>query len=170
MSLRQSPMAGPGLAWCGSPKRSDWRDVPLTRAATACLHRQEDRYREQFGKKPPRSKYVFGGSGDDVDQMRPDALSRRWTAARGTLSITLLDLRHFVPPNGGGRGAPRPLPRPLHAWRTRRVQSDGTDPKLSFCKTEHARISRGAEAPPLHRIRTRTVSGTTGVSRQTADF
>jgi integrase len=28
--------------------------------------------------------------------MRPDVLSRRWTAARGKISITLLDLRHFV--------------------------------------------------------------------------
>jgi integrase len=28
--------------------------------------------------------------------MRPDALIRRWTAARGTSPITLLDLRHFV--------------------------------------------------------------------------
>ena len=28
--------------------------------------------------------------------MRPDALSRRWTAARGASSITLLEVRHYV--------------------------------------------------------------------------
>lgn len=39
---------------------------------------------------------MFGGSVDGVDPMRPDALSRWWTAARGTLPITFLDLLHFV--------------------------------------------------------------------------
>ena len=88
---------GPGVGVVRKPtKRSDWRDVPLTGAAAMSLRRQADRYREQFGKKPPRGNYVFGASGDGVDPMRPDALSRRWTAARGTLPITLLDLRHFV--------------------------------------------------------------------------
>jgi integrase len=88
---------GPGVVVVRKPtKRSDWRDVPLTGAAAAALQRQADRYRERFGKPPPRGTYVFGGSVDGVDPMRPDALSRRWTAARGTLQITLLDLRHFV--------------------------------------------------------------------------
>jgi integrase len=88
---------GPGVGVVRKPtKRCDWRDVPLTAAATTSLRRQADRYRERFGKKPPRGNYVFGGSGDAIDPMRPDALSRRWTAARGTLPITLLDLRHFV--------------------------------------------------------------------------
>ena len=88
---------GPGVGVVRKPtKRSDWRDVPLTGAATIALRRQADRYHERFGKKPPRGTYVFGGSVDGLDPMRPDALSRRWTAARGTFVITLLDLRHFV--------------------------------------------------------------------------
>jgi integrase len=77
-------------------KRSDWRDVPLTEAAVAAMQRQLDRYQVAFEKVPPRSSYVFGGSVDAVLPMRPDALSRRWSAARGTSSMTLLDLRHYV--------------------------------------------------------------------------
>ena len=77
-------------------KRSDWRDVPLTEAAVAAIQRQHDRYQTVFGKVPPRSSYVFGGTAEAVLPMRPDALSRRWAAARGTTSMTLLDLRHYV--------------------------------------------------------------------------
>jgi integrase len=88
---------GSGVGIVRKPtKRSDWRDVPLTGAAATALQRQVDRYRERFGKKPPAGNYVFGGSVHGIDPMRPDALSRRWTAARGTHQITLLDLRHFV--------------------------------------------------------------------------
>lgn len=88
---------GPGVGVLRKPtKRSDWRDIPLTGAATAALGRQSDRFRERFGKRPLRNNYVFGGSDAGIDPMRPDALSRRWTTARGTLPITLLDLRHFV--------------------------------------------------------------------------
>jgi integrase len=88
---------GPGVGIVRKPtKRSDWRDVPLTGAAAAALRRQADRYGDRFGKKAARGTYVFGGSADGVRPMRPDVLSRRWTAARGKVSITLLDLRHFV--------------------------------------------------------------------------
>lgn len=88
---------GPGVGVVRKPtKRSDWRDVPLTGAAVAALRHQADRYRERHGKQPRGGNYVFGGSIDGVVPMRPDALSRRWTAARGPRSITLLDLRHFV--------------------------------------------------------------------------
>jgi integrase len=77
-------------------KRSDWRDIPLTDSAVAALQRQLDRYEDVFGRVPPGSSYVFGGTPDAVLPMRPDALSRRWAAARGTTSMTLLDLRHYV--------------------------------------------------------------------------
>jgi integrase len=88
---------GPGVGIVRKPtKRSDWRDVPLTGAAVAALERQQDRYHQLFGKTPPRSAYVFSGSADPVIPMRPDALNRRWVAARGTSSMTLLDLRHYV--------------------------------------------------------------------------
>jgi integrase len=70
--------------------------VPLTDAATLALTKQLDRYHERFSKEPPRKAYVFGGVPDPVHPMRPDALSRRWVAARGASNMTLLDLRHFV--------------------------------------------------------------------------
>jgi hypothetical protein len=31
---------------------------------------------------------------DSMNPLRPDALSRRWTATRGKSHMTLLDLRH----------------------------------------------------------------------------
>jgi integrase len=88
---------GPGVGVVRkATKRSDWRDVPLTGGGLAAFRRQSDRYRSLFGKVPPPVAYVFGGTPDGVLPMRPDALSRRWVAARGTSPITLLDLRHFV--------------------------------------------------------------------------
>ena len=88
---------GPGVGIVRkATKRSDWRDVPLTDAATDALTRQLDRYRILFEKAPPRSGYVFAASPDAVVPMRPDALSRRWAAARGKVVLTLLDLRHFA--------------------------------------------------------------------------
>ncbi len=88
---------GPGVGVVRKPtKRSDWRDVPLTEAASAALHRQADRYQELFGKPPPAKAYVFAGDSDGVDPLRPDALSHRWAQHRGNSSLTLLDLRHYV--------------------------------------------------------------------------
>lgn len=88
---------GPGVGVVRkATKRSDWRDVPLTGAAVAALQRQNDRYRTQFAKSPPQTTYLFGRTADSVRPMRPDALSRRWTAARGASPITLLEVRHYV--------------------------------------------------------------------------
>ena len=88
---------GPGVGVVRkATKRSDWRDVPLTGAAVAALQRQNDRYRAQFAESPPRTAYLFGRTADAVRPMRPDALSRRWTAARGASPITLLEVRHYV--------------------------------------------------------------------------
>ena len=53
---------GPGVGIIRKPtKRSDWRDVPLTKAAKHAIERQGVRFRELFGQDPPASSYVFGG-------------------------------------------------------------------------------------------------------------
>jgi integrase len=77
-------------------KRSDWRDVPLTVAASVALQSQVDRYRGLFGEAPPPEAYVFAAGPDGVDPLRPDGLSHRWAQSRGTSTLTLLDLRHYV--------------------------------------------------------------------------
>ena len=88
---------GPGVGIVRkSTKRSDWRDVPLTAAAQTALQRQADRFQDLNGRNPARTLFVFGAAPDYVLPLRPDALSRRWTASRGTSSMTLLDLRHYV--------------------------------------------------------------------------
>jgi integrase len=88
---------GPGVGIVRkSTKRSDWRDVPLTAAAQTALQRQADRFQDLNGRNPARTLFVFGAAPGYVLPLRPDALSRRWAASRGTSSMTLLDLRHYV--------------------------------------------------------------------------
>jgi integrase len=88
---------GPGVGVIRKPtKRSDWRDVPLTAAAAAALDRQVRRFKQNFGQPPPPRAYVFAGSPDGLQPLRPDALSHRWAQARGESVLTLLDLRHYV--------------------------------------------------------------------------
>ncbi|MHB1534119.1 MAG: tyrosine-type recombinase/integrase [Acidimicrobiales bacterium] len=78
-----------------STKRSDWRDVPLTAGVAEALRRQEARRRE-VGGAPAASEYVFPAGFDGSVPMRPDALSNRWAAARGSSELQLLHLRHFA--------------------------------------------------------------------------
>jgi integrase len=88
---------GPGVGVVRkSTKRADWRDIPLTTAAVNALQHQLERCEVSFRRAPPRSSYIFGASVDRMSPLRPDALSRRWAAARGKSSVTLLDLRHYV--------------------------------------------------------------------------
>jgi integrase len=88
---------GPGVGIVRkSTKRSDWRDVPLTVAAQAALQRQAERNQELNGRNPARTLFVFGADPDYLLPLRPEVLSRRWAAARGKSSMTLLDLRHYV--------------------------------------------------------------------------
>ena len=88
---------GPGVGIIRKPtKRSDWRDVPLTKAAKHAIERQGVRFRELFGQDPPASSYVFGGLPDGSQAHRPDVLTHRVSEFRGTSSLTLLDLRHYV--------------------------------------------------------------------------
>jgi integrase len=88
---------GPGVGLVRKPtKRSDWRDVPLIEGAVSALRGQAERQQELLGTPAPATRYVFGALPDPRVPMRPDALNRRWTAAKGMSTITLLDLRHFV--------------------------------------------------------------------------
>jgi len=88
---------GPGVGIIRKPtKRSDWRDVPLTKAAKNAIERQGVRFRELFAQDPPASSYVFGGLPDGTQPHRPDVLTHRVSESRGTSSLTLLDLRHYV--------------------------------------------------------------------------
>jgi integrase len=79
-----------------STKRSDWRDVPLTSAAVDAFRRQAVRRWELGGTQPPGSEYVFPAGVDGSVPMRPDVLSNRWAAARGTSEVNLQDLRHYA--------------------------------------------------------------------------
>jgi integrase len=88
--------AGPGLGLVRKPtKTSDWRDVPLTKAAQAALDRQRER-RTLLTGSPGRDEFIFPGGIDGTQPMRPDALSQRWAAARGSSTVTLQQLRHFA--------------------------------------------------------------------------
>jgi integrase len=88
---------GPGVGIVHKPtKRSDWRDVPLTAGATEALRRQAARRRQILGAEPDRMEYVFPAGIDGTMPMRPDALSNRWAAARGTSLVKLQHLRHYA--------------------------------------------------------------------------
>jgi integrase len=88
---------GPGVGIVRkATKRSDWRDVPLTVAAISAIERQAERHTTLFGAAPGARGYVFGGTPDGIDPTRPDGLSHRWLAARGSSPITLLGFRHYV--------------------------------------------------------------------------
>jgi integrase len=79
-----------------STKRSDWRDVPMTSAAADALRRQATRRRKLIGVEPAASEFVFPAAIDGSVPMRPDALSNRWAAARGSSELQLQHLRHYA--------------------------------------------------------------------------
>jgi integrase len=88
---------GPGIGLVYKPtKRSDWRDVPLTSAAAAAYKRQLERRTELLGRAPDPKEYVFPGGLDGRVPMRPDQITNRWAATRGSSPITLLHLRHYT--------------------------------------------------------------------------
>ena len=88
--------AGPGVGLVRkATKTSDWRDVPLTGTAKAALERQRQRRVNLVGE-PAGHEYIFPGGINGTIPMRPDVLSTRWAAARGTSTITLQQLRHFA--------------------------------------------------------------------------
>lgn len=88
---------GKGVGLVYSPtKRSDWRDVPLTYAATEALRRQLDRRTALLGQVPATNEYVFSSDVEGKNPMRAERLTDRWAAVRGTSPITLLHLRHFT--------------------------------------------------------------------------
>lgn len=75
-------------------KTADWRDVPLTDSAWEALQRQQDRAAVAGYAKP--QDFIFLGDPFSGAPMRPDMLSKRWVAARGTSPITLQHVRHFA--------------------------------------------------------------------------
>jgi integrase len=88
---------GPGIGLVYKPtKRSDWRDVPLTLAAGAAFKRQAERRSELLRRAPDPNEYAFPGGIDGHVPMRPDQITNRWAAARGSSPITLLHLRHYT--------------------------------------------------------------------------
>lgn len=88
---------GPGVGVLRKPtKRSDWRDVPLTRAAIDALRRQRKRAEETFQAPVARTHYVFAGRGGPDLPHRPDSFGDRFGSARGDSRITFLHLRHFT--------------------------------------------------------------------------
>ena len=76
-------------------KTSDWRDVPLTKAAQAALDRQTER-RTALTGPPSRNEFILPGGIDGTQPMRPDALSQRWAVVRGSSTVTLQHLRHLT--------------------------------------------------------------------------
>jgi integrase len=88
---------GPGVGLVRkTTKRADWRDVPLTEAATKMLEGRRARGSEAFGVPQPPSSYVFASTADGSTAMRPDTFTDRWTAARGSSTITLQHVRHYA--------------------------------------------------------------------------
>jgi len=88
---------GPGIGLVyKATKRSDWRDVPLTARATEAFKHQHERGTELLGQPPDVGDYVVSRPFDGRVPMRPDELTVRWAAARGSSPITLLHLRHYT--------------------------------------------------------------------------
>jgi integrase len=88
---------GPGIGLVHkATKRSDWRDVPLTAAAGEAFKRQAERRTALTGIPPEPYEYVFPRGLDGGQPVRPDDVTERWAAARGSSTITLLHLRHYT--------------------------------------------------------------------------
>ena len=69
-------------------KRSDWRDVPLTTGASEAFKRQAERRTALLSHEPRPNEYVFPAGIDGTQPMRPDNITNRWAAARGSSPIT----------------------------------------------------------------------------------
>jgi integrase len=88
---------GPGVGVVRKPtKRADWRDVPLTATAVEAFRSQRRRRTELLGTEPGPDDYAFPNDLVPGAPMRPDVLTNRWAAARGTSPVTLLHLRHYA--------------------------------------------------------------------------
>lgn len=87
---------GRGVGIIRAPTQtSDWRDVPLTKAALGALQRQLQRRRSLAGFADS-DHFIFPGDIDGSVPMRPDALTVRWMEHRGSSPVTLQQLRHFA--------------------------------------------------------------------------
>jgi integrase len=89
--------AGPGHGVVRkSTKKSDWRDIPLSQQTRGALVRQRDRFEARWGNLDDGRTYVFPSSSGPAVPWRPDSFTDRWTALRGSSSITIQQLRHFA--------------------------------------------------------------------------
>jgi integrase len=78
-----------------STKRSDWRDVPLTKSALNALRK----HRDQLPEPRPTDladRFVFTIDPLGKTPMRPDRFTDRWDVARGASTVKLQELRHFA--------------------------------------------------------------------------
>ncbi len=78
-----------------STKRSDWRDVPLTKSALNALRK----HRDQLPEPRPADladRFVFTIDPSGKTPMRPDRFTDRWDVARGASTVKLQELRHFA--------------------------------------------------------------------------
>jgi integrase len=88
---------GPRVGVVRKPtKRSDWRDVPLTGAAVAAFQRQAQRRKDLTGSELDGRDYIFCAGISGAVPLRPDSMSDRWAAARGSSQVSLLHLRHYA--------------------------------------------------------------------------
>ena len=88
---------GPGVGLIRkATKRSDWRDVPLTGSAVAAFEAQRVRLVDRLARQLEPDDYVFPSVASGNLPLRPETLTGRWAAGRGTSPITLLHLRHFA--------------------------------------------------------------------------
>jgi integrase len=88
---------GPGVGIVRKPtKRSDWRDVPLTKSALEAFERQAARQQSRLGALPSSESFVFSATADGSRPVRPDSFTDRWGVARGTSNVTVQHLRHYA--------------------------------------------------------------------------
>lgn len=88
---------GPGVGLVRkATKQSDWRDVPLTTRAVVAFEAQRNRLGTRLGRPTKVTDFVFPSAGSAHLPLRPESLTGRWAASRGTSPITLLHLRHFA--------------------------------------------------------------------------
>jgi site-specific recombinase XerC len=74
-----------------STKRSDWRDVPLTKSALNALRK----HRDQLPEPRPTDladRFVFTIDPSGKTPMRPDRFTDRWDVARGASTVKLQEL------------------------------------------------------------------------------
>ncbi len=92
---------GPGTkTYRKATKRDDWRDVPLTPQVVEVFGELLNRRRAAVdgfgGGAVDLDSYVFSDDPYGTKWLRPDTMSQRWLAARGSSRVTFAALRRYV--------------------------------------------------------------------------